>query len=529
MDAKDKTIGGMALPAFWIRLFMALVLYGCLLVFHGYIFGYGDQIEIVPVLYQMDHPGVYPHDFYIQHILDKPIHERWFFVHAIHVMHLFHPWSFFLMHLFFSVLLIMGLDRLASMIIEAPITRWTAILFILLISYNINLGGNELWYNSLIPSVAAKAFAAWAIYFAFLKNWKWAVPMFILVTFVQPLVGIQVILLSFLAALPISKEDFWKQVKIQLVPYLITFLCVLPWLYLLYREHSSGGISDALLFEIIEFRLPHHFFPEYFSKKGYVLLPFLALVGIVVYRVKQTCFSRLIGWVIIGCLVYVLGVEVFHWPVFLSTQWFKSTIWVKAFGFFALFHLIEQWLELKKQTYPGVYSLYQQKWLKIAVPVIALFCLVAIRQMDIGFMENRPYDFPWHDDKTPEKEICLTAGELSNQDDVFIVPPDFSMFKWYSKRNSYVDYKAMIHHKDVLAEWYQRVRVVYGMDLSGRNSAQTLEGAYTDFVTGADENVIGSWRKAGIDFIIVPVGLSLELSEVVRNDRYVIYRLSPAG
>jgi hypothetical protein len=520
---KDKTINR-KLP-FWHKGLLAFLLYLCLLIFHGYIFGYEDQIEIVPVLYQMDHPEIYQNDFFIQEVLKKPVHERWFFIHTLHFFHLFNPGIFLLLHAFFSCVLIMGLDKVASSFIKKTFVRWLSILTVLLILYNINLGGNELYYNSLIPSLVAKALAIWGIYCIWKRIWKWAIPLLICTTFIQPLVGIQVTLLSFLSLIPFSKKELVPEIKRLIVPLGIILAFILPWLYLLFAQHSKGDISNDLVFEILEFRLSHHFFPAWFSLSGFLLLPVLAFIGIRVFRKQAPYLAKFIGWIIVGCVVYTLGVEVFEIPLFLDTQWFKSTIWLKAFGVFAVFHLVEKWLTGKNRERYPILKVLEWPLLAWLIPMVTLISIYLVKLSPFPIVKDRPYDFLWVHTLTPEQEICKIAGDVSEPSAIFAVPPDFTMFKWYSKRNSYVDFKAMIHHKDVMAEWYKRVQFVYEINLESKLQQPDLNGAAHAYLGQLDSKTLVEWKSKGIDYLITDRKNELPMDVVGSNERYVIYEV----
>jgi hypothetical protein len=510
----------------WETAIFALILYVCLLIFHGYVYGYGDQIEIVPVLHQLNHPKLYDSDFFIQHIIQKPVHERWFFVHTIQFFRLFTPMAFFILHAIFSIILILGIDKIAQFYIHQPYFRWIAIICILLISYNINLGGNELYYNLLIPSLVAKALSVWGIYYAMTERWVKMVPSLIVATFVQPLVGIQVLLLCFLSTFPIKKEGFTQALKKTSIPYFIVLVFILPWLFLLYTQHAQGDISDALLFEIMEFRLSHHFFPGWFSKKGYLLIPILTIIGFFKFLKIEPFLSRYIAWASIGCLVYTIGVEWLEIPLFLNTQWFKTTIWIKAFGFIAAFAILEQILSIDRLRTSSIYKWLQARHLNWNLPLLIPILLILIKISPLPFIKNRPYDFPWQDSMTQEKDISIRAGELSNMEAIFVVPPNFTMFKWYSKRSSYVDYKAMIHHKDVMAEWYQRIQFIYQFNLDTKKQNPDENKAAAQYHRTLTSKKLQEWKTRGIDYIITQKNTQLPLSQLTSNESYTIYALT---
>lgn len=51
-----------------------------------------------------------------------------------------------------------------------------------------------------------------------------------------------------------------------------------------------------------------------------------------------------------------------------------------------------------------------------------------------------------------EKDIGLDEKNLTGNDAVFIYPVDFTGFKVYSERSTFIDFKSGVHHKEVLRD-----------------------------------------------------------------------------
>ena len=100
--------------------------------------------------------SLYPKDFYIQSIAAFVPNERFVFSKGL---------SFFVNHLsevsfglhaVATVALLLGLRNLAEKWVVTEGLRWIAVLAPFFILYNINLGDNELYYNTLTPSYLAQ-------------------------------------------------------------------------------------------------------------------------------------------------------------------------------------------------------------------------------------------------------------------------------------------------------------------------------------------------------------------------------------
>ena len=75
---------------------------------------------------------------------------------------------------------------------------------------------------------------------------------------------------------------------------------------------------------------------------------------------------------------------------------------------------------------------------------------------------------------TQEEEIGLLAKQNTPKYAVFIYPMEFTGFKFYSERSIYVDFKSVVHRKDVLGNWYHRINMIYGVDINTRRERENL-------------------------------------------------------
>ena len=499
---------------------IAFITYLCLIIYHGYVYGSNDQIETIPLLFALDNPEIYSNDFFVQNIQRKFIHERWFFIQFLYFFHLKNAISILVLHAIFSMTLIVGIYKIFEKFLTQRWLCWIGILILLIFTYNINTGGNELYYNMLIPSLMAKSIAVWGIYFALNEKWNLSMIFITISCLFQPLVGIQVWLLTFLAAttiLAFNKKTIKKVSYAHLTSSLIFILIAGPWLVLLFTQHSEGNISNSLIFEILEFRLSHHFFPAYFSTKGYLFMMVSAAAVYFFLRKKSPFLFYFSLWIILGCCIYTIGVTIFKLPLFLDTQWFKATIWLKAFGIISILGWLESKINFKIKI-PDIKLSY-------VLLLGSVIFLSILKFSGKSFLQDRSYNFVWNKEVNAETTISKIANNNSAKEDVFIIPPDFTAFKWESKRNSYVDFKAMIHHKDVMAEWYDRVQEIYGMNLKDKRNGKSIQIFYKENWSNMNQNEWNKFKSKGVDFIISPIDTPLSLKKVTQSDDYIIYKL----
>lgn len=493
----------------WPQIAMAIMLYATVLMYQGYHYGIGDQSQILPCLFAHDHPDTYPLDHYVKSYQESDLNERTVFHFLFQYLGYNSPWIVWLWHAVLSVFLLLAWLRIAAFGIQEKAYQYLAVAMIFILGYHTSVGSNELYYNMVIPSLAAKALGSWAIYFWLKEEHKWWIGLLVAAGFLQPLVGLQLFILTFLASLLSAwvtkrhKELPWKKIGWYA-------LITLPWLGLLIRN-NGGHTSPELFMDIMEFRLSHHFFPGYFSRFDIAVFIGLALVAIRFYKQRLKWFMVMVA---VGCIVYTIGVEAYRLPFALYTQWWKTTIWLEAFALIALFVHLEKVIHLPKLLIKFWY----------AIPIILLLLVGGYRLS--GWFGGKPtYMLPWVSERDDAVKISQAAAEVTPIDAVFIVPVDFSSFRWYAKRNLYVDYKAMLHQEDFLKEWYQRIENIYAYGLKEKRNEFDLNIFSTTLLEEPSLISLDYWKSIGITHFISTSPNIPKLERIATNDTYSIYKL----
>ncbi len=493
----------------WVDIAGAILLYATVLIYQGYQYGQGDQTQILPCIYAQDHPGAYAGDQYVQYYLHSGFNERTIFHFLLRYLGYNVPVVVWLWHMFLSVVLILAWVKISSFFIKHKGFQWLTIGMILILGFHTSTGSNEIYYNSLIPSVAAKAIASWAIvYWLTARFTAWSI-FLLMATLLQPLVGLQLFVLTVCAHL----ADLSLHKKIKLFPWkeaLGYLVIVIPLLILLLLRNGSGDDPKAF-FNIIHFRLAHHFFASSFGFLNLLLGGLFAVLTI--YYMKQRLKWMMI-LIVAGCVVYEVGVEYFHNAYFLYTQWWKTTIWMEAFAFLALGTQLEKNFSGKNLVtrFP------------FAIPILMLLLVGAYRFS--GIRKSCPdYMLPWSKSISDEVDISEQALKTTPENAVFIVPVEFSAFRWYSKRSLYVDYKAMIHQEAFLKEWYKRIQNIYQFNEEEENAGFDLHNFSFYLLDEPSTMSFEYWRKIGITHIVSTNQHILDLDLVAHNDKFAIYKL----
>ena len=335
---------------------------------------------------------------------------------------------------------------------------------------NWNLGGNEMYIPLITSSTVAKVFGIWAIYF-FLKkenfeinNWHVYVLLSI-ATFIQPLVGLQLFLV--LAGVRILSMIFTMKFEWSaILPILFYVLTGGIWVFWLQRDFAEGGIENRILFDFLEFRLPHHFIPSYFSKKAaVVLLPMFGWSLYFFYKKNRDVFWMFV-LILLGMLIYSIGVEIFELSTIVSSQWFKTTIWIKSLSVIALFSFLENKIPILQKDF----------FQKISIWGLRILGMISIAMIlnPVSIYKSRTYDFFFLQQKNAEIEIAEIAKAKTPKDALFIIPMDQTHFKNYSERSTYIDYKAVIHRKSIIPIWYERIQEIYGINIRNNDNQEMI-------------------------------------------------------
>ena len=173
----------------------AILVWSLLILRFGYRYGTGDQVELLPYALYLHDSSLYPHDFFIQGLSASVPNERTVMAHFVFpfINHL--EVFCFIMQLFSTLLLVMGLQQLTFRFIHNKYLAWLAILIAMIPLNDFTLGTVELYSECFQASGLAVAIIVWAINL-FLDRKFMAVSLLMSVaTFVQLLEGLDVMII----------------------------------------------------------------------------------------------------------------------------------------------------------------------------------------------------------------------------------------------------------------------------------------------------------------------------------------------
>jgi len=488
-----------------------LMCYICILLMLGYSYGSGDMGESLSAILKLRQPDLLVNDFYTSFLLSSKIHERFAFIHLLNLGNNFATTWALILHALFSMLLISGLYKISSLILTSRFFRWITIFLTLVVLNNYNLGGNELYYNYIVPSLPAKALASWSLYYFFKKNLGFSALFVLGAALFQPIVALQIISISVLSAVPIYMTD--KKWNYQYSTLAAVFMVPLfVYLYILWNYHNITAIDTQTYKDIISLRMPHHFLPSYFPLNSIILYLTMVMFSFTWYYKNYKAFFFWNVVLVLGCLVYM---GLLPWPTDIGfmTQWFKSTIWLEFFSVLAVIGFINNRMMVRMNM---AYFF-----------AILLIILTGLLYLRLPPLKNKPYEFGKSWMENEQVEIALAAKELTPKEALFIVPPDINNFRHVAGRSLFVDFKSIAHNKAYLSEWLARVQSVYQLN-TGRNAPWGMEAVKAAKVNYA------ALKKTDIEVLVENHGITHMLTDaehllpypiIARSTGYIIYDL----
>jgi hypothetical protein len=219
-------------------------------------------------------------------------------------------------------------------------------------------------------------------------------------------------------------------------------------------------------------------------------------------------------FILLGIMVYEIGVEKMNSTLALYTQWWKTTIWVEAFAMILISKKCEN-------AFRRVRPLYRFGFI---VPILILLAC-GVYRLSGWFSHATPYQFPWQKEISPEMDISLKAGQLTPDNALFVIPVGLTEFRWFSKRGTYIDWKPMLHQEKFLNEWYQRTNEIYHFGIPEQEAGFNLYHFSHYLLHEPSSMSVEYWKRKGITHIISTNPLLTELELVYSNPQLAIYKL----
>ncbi len=419
-----------------------------LLFRYGYSFGHGDHAEVLPYMLHINHPELYQQDFYVGYISQLTPNIRWVFVQTFRWLNGFAGEGFFVLHGFYTLFLIAGTLQVARLCQMNIAKAWIGLMAYLCLGMGRIPGGND-WYLSNFQSEnVAFVLSIWAIYFLLKHKHYPAMGLFGLATLFHPLAGLLFFTSSFFASALCGKIHV-RSVFLYILTGGVYFLLIYDQ-----QGRSVTHLSHDLYFDLlVRFRNPHHNLPSAFKISGWVLTVFFSFYLLYNHWKNSPFIRYMVLTILLGSLVYLIGVEVLNSVTVAQTQWFKLYALIWALGSAAMFNRLLPDFTLHPRL----------------IQLITGFSLIALAIFML-FPGLNPLQKPmdilgYHQD--PELiDICRQAKEKTDTNALFVIPFMADAFPYYAERSVYICFKAVPHNPDGILQWYRRIEAIYGVGIS---------------------------------------------------------------
>lgn len=510
------------IKSFAYKLLILTAIYLIILFRWGYEFGRNDQMQALGYAKYLNNPSLYQHDLYIQGLAGNFPNERFLFSYLMSFFFDHLEGACIVLHFLFSLLMLWGLYLIFSLFIENELMRWLALLVLFVPMYGINLGGNELYYNTFFVSNVVKTVGLWGIWFILSGRYYPAFMLFSFAVFLQPVVGAQLFVtfsaILFFGLVTGRISLSWKKFT---GLNLLFFCTAAVWMLLLRRNFEGDhSVDDRLFFNILfVFRSPHHYLPSSFPLKSYlILMPLFAFATIYFYK-KNILIFLFFCVSFFGLIVCVSGVHIFHSNTIAALQWFKITIWLKAFCIMALFAAVDKLVHFYKTP------LYNRLFIA-GLFSLAILCTVATNffPQKIPFQVYRDFGQQYQNDAAVD--IALKAKKYVPANAVFVHPMRFTELKYYGERSSFVEYKIMSHTKKEILHWHERLTKLYHTGWGFSKTGDDVAELSDRYFYSMNETQFLSLAGEGVTHVITNHSHKLNFPLVAENTSFKIYRVS---
>lgn len=470
------------------RLLLSLLFATLFILIHGYQFNNGDQEEHLPYVYKLMDASLYQNDYLVP-LQTTQFTIRFYFAHLIKFLGSILSIPNVVLFLYLLCLIVVGwvISTLAENMSKSQSAGIIAPILLILFN-NYTIGGNSIIDVQLTTTVLSVALGAIANLFFTKGKMVQASAFCGLASLFQVLVGLQLFILLFIAALSIVNKNKWKQgVKHILVYFLFAGWMLLPML--LIQFGSTSTFETEKYYQILfYFRNAHHYHPFCFPAMDYITTFFWW--GIILFSIwagqKRHLFHHYTSILLLtglGCVLYFIGFTLLNIHSIGKLQWFKATIWPTLLGSIPVSILIAE----KVKASSIIYFSKTRSLLVVGLVIILWMGLANSTYIPSEKIKYR-YKLGNYPQKNLEK-MHLWIVRHTPKNAVFLTFPNDDSFLCEAKRSLPVAYKGVIHQPNFLLPWQEKIKDIYGIELSNDKCRNVIEEAKVLYHLRPDEKI----------------------------------------
>lgn len=448
----------------------------------GYVLGLEEQLDYLPYSLYLTDTRLYAGDLFIQTLSQQVVHERTLGgqLLAIWAPHL--EAGTLALHMLTGWLLAWGVLRVALQVVGASWRAYAATLLTFTALQTVYWDATELLNNNWQGDAVAMACGFWALDSLLRQRPLHVVALLLVVgTWLHPLVGLLWAVWLATAILSLRPRPCWRQMLLASIVYALlagSYLGLLWW-------SKQGAAVPGHFAHYYQFRAGHHFMPDQFSRKGWVVMAMAVVLGWVWLRgIPQ----RMVQLFVLGSVVYGSLVAMLQSSGVAQFQVYRLSPVVECLGLLALASRVpQQWL-------PRVAG-----W----APTLAIIALVGLG----GFLAIWPryttYPYHYHAANlaaNPQVQLGHTLARVLPPGAVVLHPLRWDGHKYFGRASSYLEYKSIPRTQAGFAIWHKRLRQVYGPATGQPHFWQQADSLYPLRVAA----VLDSLPHWGITHVLMP-------------------------
>lgn len=442
------------------RILLAIGFALAFVVVYGYQFNNGDQEEHLPYVYKLIDSSLYPNDYLVPRQVST-FTVRFYFANLLAWGGRLFPVDklVFVLHLISLAVSAYCVSRMALKRSIWNVAGWVAPV-ILLVWNSWTVGGNHLFDVQLTCSSLAMMFGAIALLKFDGDKPVQAAALAGVAALFQVLMGLQLFLLFGLTMLWRKRFFGWRKIVFSGLAFCGCSAAMLgPVMYaqLLQNVPGDNQLYHQVLFI---FRNANHYHPLCFPLKDY-------LKEIVILVLLVFCFSRqskeknryvpeFMIFVLMGCIVYSLAFF-YEMTSLVKLQWFKTNAWLVFYAVVPVSVFISDKLRRNIDVKPVVFG-------GLLSAVVLGFILVT--NSAILPMEKLQSRYKIGNYVKSDLQLLHERIDRELPVDVMVLPlAGDESFLCEARRSIPVGFKAIIHEKDFMLDWYQKMNDLYKVSI----------------------------------------------------------------
>ncbi|MBK8659653.1 MAG: hypothetical protein IPN22_12470 [Bacteroidetes bacterium] len=303
-----------SISPYFFTILAAIAVWALLILRFGYRYGTGDQVELLPYTLYLHDASLYAHDFFIQNLHKTVPNERTVMAHLL--LPFVPQLEFFVLLFQFvsSVVLLIGLQRIALLYITNKYASWLAVVVTLIPLNDYTLGNVELYSECLQAGGVACAIVAWAVFYFLKRNYFVSGILLSAATFVQLLDGLDVMILlsTVLLFMVVRGRESWRNFFRFVFIYSATAFVYLLVIWIKKSEGGEGLPASDVFAIMFEFRHPHHFIFSSFPLWKKLIFFLLSISGMLFFARRYSSVFYLFFFGLLGLFFYAFAVDVLH-------------------------------------------------------------------------------------------------------------------------------------------------------------------------------------------------------------------------